>query len=57
MNVSREEFRAGLAREKQRRTGARPRQPEFEPDQYADYCREQRTKHMREFKRRIYGGG
>ena len=57
MNVSREEFRAGLAREKQRRTGARPRRPEFEPDQYAEYCREQRTKHMREFKRRIYGGG
>ena len=57
MNVSREEFRAGLERERKRRTGAKLPQPEFVPNQYADYCREQHTKHLREFKRRMYGGG
>ena len=55
MNVSREEFRAGLERERKRRTGAKLPQPEFVPNQYADYCREQHAKHLREFKRRIYG--
>lgn len=55
MNVSREEFRAGLEREKRRRTGAKRTAPkEYEPDPVAEYCRERRTAYLMSVKRRMY---
>ena len=57
MNVSREEFRAGLEREKSRRTGAKRTAPkEYEPDPVAEYCRERRTAYLMSVKRRVYNG-
>ena len=57
MNVSREEFRAGLEREKIRRAGAKRTAPkEYEPDPVAEYCRERRTAYLMALKRRVYNG-